>query len=411
MANHRNTGSLATDDASERPKILVVDDDDGNRALLRAYLGAVFEVIEASEALAAIELVRQAPIDLVLLDVRMPAMNGLDACRLIKQMTADRYLPVILLTALGEQEERNAGLEAGADDFLTKPIDRRELRLRLQTFVRLKKQDERIRGQMRELTARDQLISCQLNELEELARQKQSAVEELKTVNRDLEAFTYSVSHDLRAPLRALSGFSEILLTDHGERLEPEARSHVERIRGAAGRMAVLVEALLGLAQTSRRPLNRREVSLTDIAKQVVQELRGRDPRRQVAVGVQEGLVAQADPELVAIAIDNLLGNAWKFTARRDAAAIDVGCAVVRDVPAFFVRDNGAGFDPAFADRLFQPFQRLHRASDFEGTGVGLATVARIVARHGGRIWAEGQLGVGAEFFFTLANDTTGPDT
>ena len=220
--------------------------------------------------------------------------------------------------------------------------------------------------------------------------------------NKELEAFSYSVSHDLRAPLRAIDGFSKAVLTDYAPRLDDRGRHYLERVRAGTLRMSQLIDDLLGLARVSRRELVRKRADLSDIAGQVAAELRRRQPARKVQVKVQPGLVAEADPHLLAIVFENLMGNAWKFTGKREDARIEVGRQADGGAPAFYVRDNGAGFDMQYADKLFGAFQRLHAEADFEGTGIGLATVQRIVARHGGRIWAEGRVDEGATFYFTL---------
>jgi signal transduction histidine kinase len=223
----------------------------------------------------------------------------------------------------------------------------------------------------------------------------------LEASYRELEAFSYTVSHDLRTPLRAIDGFSRILLIDHGDKLDPGAQHYLQRILAGTRRMAALIDDLLELARITRAPVHREVLDLSGLAGDVVAELHKREPARTVAVDIAPGLSVHADPRLVRIALDNLLGNAWKFTARRDGAQIWFG----GETPTFHVRDNGAGFDMAFVDKLFAPFQRLHAVKDYDGTGIGLATVHRIVSHHGGRIWAEAEVGQGATFFFTLGDE------
>jgi K+-sensing histidine kinase KdpD len=221
---------------------------------------------------------------------------------------------------------------------------------------------------------------------------------EIEIVNHELEAFSYSVSHDLRAPLRAIDGFSRALGDDYAELLDEDGRRYLNRIRAGTQRMARLIDDLLGLARIGRAPLKISTVAVSRIANEIIAELRARDPERTVATTVAPGLTARADGRLVAIVLENLLGNAWKFTAKATAATIEVG---TKD-GALFVRDTGAGFDMAYAAKLFVPFQRLHANEEFAGEGIGLATVARIVAHHGGRIWAESEIDQGATFYFTL---------
>ena len=225
---------------------------------------------------------------------------------------------------------------------------------------------------------------------------------ELEAANQELESFSYSVAHDLRAPLRAIAGFSHALLEDATERMTVDDRRLANQIRDAAHRMSELIDALLDLARISRTEPRRRTVDVSELARRLVAGLRAGQPARAVDVVIADGLVAHADPRLLEIILTNLLGNAWKFTAKSADAQIELGVLPVDRPPVFFVRDNGAGFDPAHAGKLFGVFQRLHTASDFEGTGIGLATVHRIVRRHGGVIWAESDPGRGATFYFTL---------
>lgn len=229
---------------------------------------------------------------------------------------------------------------------------------------------------------------------------------ELAAANAELEAFSYSVSHDLRAPLRSISGFSQILVEDYGPSLDDEARGHLGRIARAAQRMSQLIDDLLELSRVSRGPLERTNVDLTAIARDVTEELQMRDPARTVHVRIEPDLGAAADARLVRIALANLLENAWKYTARTERAEIEVARqAGAHDV--FLVRDNGVGFDTRWAERLFTPFQRLHADAEFEGSGIGLATVRRIAHRHGGRVWADAAPGSGATFYFTLNPEAT----
>jgi signal transduction histidine kinase len=220
---------------------------------------------------------------------------------------------------------------------------------------------------------------------------------QLQATNHELEAFSYAVSHDLRAPLRGINGFSQILLEDHAEALGDGAQ-HLDRIRAAAGRMASLIDDLLQLSRVSRGELDRRPFDIAQHAREIVDEIRQTEPARSVETVIPAELRASGDSRLVRVALENLLRNAWKFTSKLEAARIEVGA---RD-GAYFVRDNGAGFDTARAGKLFMPFHRLHAPEDFEGTGIGLATTQRIVHRHGGRIWADAAPNQGAAFYFTL---------
>lgn len=227
--------------------------------------------------------------------------------------------------------------------------------------------------------------------------------DEIAAVNKELESFAYSVSHDLRAPLRAIDGFSQALIEDYGDRLEGDGKEYLGRIRAAAQRMSQLIDDMLSLSRVTRSEMKRESVDLSELAKEIVQELQNVDPNRDVKIDISPGMKVRGDGRLLRIVLENLLGNAWKFTAGAEAARIELGITDETGKSVIQIRDNGAGFDMDYAEKLFLPFQRLHSAQEFPGTGVGLATVARIVLRHGGRIWAEGVPGQGATFCFTLS--------
>lgn len=246
-----------------------------------------------------------------------------------------------------------------------------------------------------------------LNELLESKVQQRTA--QYEAANRELEAFSYSVSHDLRAPLRGIDGFSKALLEDYGEELDSTAKRYLDRIRAGTQRMGTLIDDLLNLARLSRIEIAWRTVDLTSVAELIAEELKGRQSDRQVAFTIAKGMVTEGDKRLLGVVLQNLLENAWKFTAKQARAEIKVGSCTSEDgQPVFFVSDNGAGFDTAYADKLFGAFQRLHSPAEFEGTGIGLATVQRIILRHGGHVWAESTLGEGATFFFTGASAKEG---
>jgi PAS domain S-box-containing protein len=239
----------------------------------------------------------------------------------------------------------------------------------------------------------------------EIEQQLKARSIELEATNQELEAFSYSVSHDLRAPLRAIDGFSRILLSDHAGRLDDAGRGHLERVRRAAQNMGTLIDDLLKLSRVTRTGLKLEQVDLSALARDVASELRKQAPERSVHVEIVPGLMAYGDKGLLRIALDNLLGNAWKFTGGRTDARIGLEMSTQAGKPAFVVSDNGAGFDMAYADKLFGAFQRLHSASEFPGNGIGLATVQRIVHKHGGRVWAESEVGKGSRFYFTLETE------
>ena len=252
---------------------------------------------------------------------------------------------------------------------------------------------------LEQLQARDRSLQESRDQLEQRVRERTAA---LDASNQELEAFCYSVSHDLRSPLRAIDGFSQALLEDLEGKLDANAVGHLARIRAATQRMAALIDDLLSLSRITRNDLVVKRVDLSAMAHAVCDELAAAQPKRSVSVVVEDGLHAMADARLMRQVLENLLGNAWKFTSKEAAPRVEFRGRSGADGQVFLVKDNGAGFDPAYADRLFGVFQRLHATTDFPGTGVGLAIVDRIVKRHGGRVWAESAVGKGATFYFTL---------
>lgn len=249
-------------------------------------------------------------------------------------------------------------------------------------------------------------VEASHDRLERLVAERTAALQQhamhLEASNRELEAFSYSVSHDLRSPLRALHGFSEGLLEDYESSLDEQGRHDLERVCAAADRMNTLIDSMLDLSRISRAEIALEPIDLSDLADDLAREVAEEHDDRRLEVSVQPGLRATGDPHLLRIALKNLIENAWKFTARREGGRIEVGARENGGDPVFFVRDNGAGFDMEHAEKLFAPFQRLHRVDEFPGTGIGLATVQRVIRRHGGRIWAQAEVDHGATFFFTL---------
>jgi signal transduction histidine kinase len=226
--------------------------------------------------------------------------------------------------------------------------------------------------------------------------------QQLELSNKELERFSYSVSHDLRTPLRAIEGFSSALLRSHAQQLDARGQDYLQRVRAATQRMGHLIDDLLALARTVRAEMNRRTVDLSQLAEAVARELRDAHPERKVSFTIQPHLQADADPPLIRTVLDNLLGNAAKFSSKTSDARVEFGSQMQDGQAVYYVRDNGVGFDMAYANKLFGAFQRLHASTEFEGTGIGLANVHRIIQRHGGSIWAEGEPNRGATFFFTL---------
>ena len=257
----------------------------------------------------------------------------------------------------------------------------------------------------RDITERRRLEEERLEMASALARQNTR----LQELNSELESFSYSVSHDLRAPLRSIDGFSHVLLSSYTDSVDDQGKDYLRRVRAAAQRMGRLIDDILELSRLSRIEMRHSEIDLSQIGKGIASELTKSDPNRQVEFHIEEDVKTQGDERLLAVALDNLLRNSWKYTSKHASASISFGVNRSNGTPIYYVRDDGAGFDMAYADKLFAPFQRLHGMNEFEGTGVGLATVRRIISRHGGRIWTEAAVEQGATFYFTLSeNHNTG---
>ncbi len=355
---------------------MLVDDVEANLIALQADLEHVeCDCVRAHSGNEALAWLLKREFALMLLDVQMPGMDGYEVARLARENPTTRDVPIVFVTAMHETESNALrGYGAGAIDFLFKPINSTILRSKVQVFV-------------------------------DLYRSRRRLFEEVKAHERtlaELNAFNYSVSHDLRAPLRPLQGFSRALLEDYSDKLDAVARDYLQRISDAAARMQQLIDDLLNLSQAGRADLHAMEIDLLAPVQQIIDELKQTDPARTMTFVLPTALPAFADNRLLRIVFENFLRDAWKFTAKVEAPKIEIGASTKNNTPAYFVRDNGAGFDPAYAKKLFKPFQRLHSREEFEGTGIGLAIVERIIARHGGEVWAESAPGQGATFFFTL---------
>ena len=332
---------------------------------------------------------------------RLAAMVGRPAAELIGTPVIDlvhdghRASSVALLD-IGTGDSTRGEVELGAPGHVTIPVllavsgfdlDGMSLRCLVLTDLTRQRQAE---AEVRALNA-------------DLEARVQQRTAELEQANKNLEAFTSSVAHDLRAPLRAMSGYSEMLLQEYSDVLGESGREYAGRIQAASERMSALIDDLLVLSRVSRAAMNLSQVDLSAEFTAIAGQLQSSEPDRRIRLRVQDGVTATADRTLIRTVLQNLAENAWKFTSRRDDATIEFGTAAIEDASiCCYVRDNGAGFEQAYAGKLFQPFQRLHAASEFPGTGIGLASVQRIIERHGGHVWAKGAVDAGATFYFTL---------
>ncbi|HEY4055701.1 MAG TPA: response regulator [Kofleriaceae bacterium] len=388
-----------TDDPSAGPeslhapkRVLVVDDDrelSGQVATMLHENG--YDVAQTSASADAIELVSVQRIDCILLDWHLS--GSAEVCAQIKSAPTVRDTPVLAITDSADRTVTMAALAAGADDVVDRSAGLELLAARVRAQIRRRKvEDERRKA--RESVVRGELMD-----------QLERANARLIATNEELEAFSYSVSHDLRAPLRAIGSFTSAVLEDAGPVLDENSKEYLGRVVRAAASMGEMIEALLELSRVSRAAILRESVDLTGATVGLLDEYAQRDPQRKVKTTIAPSMKTQADRRLVRVVLDNLLGNAWKFTSKRDDAEIVVGTEVRDGVNTLFVRDNGAGFDAAQATNLFRPFKRLHTDKQFSGTGIGLATTRRIVERHGGKIWATSNPGEGATFYVTFTSN------
>ncbi len=382
---------------SDRVNILLVDDQPANLLALEAMLqGLGQNLVKAESGREALKHLLTLEFAVILLDVKMPDMDGFETAALIRERDKSRDTPIIFLTAADKTHtEAVRGYAVGAVDYLVKPVVPEFVRSKVSVFVELAKKSELLRRQAEQLRVGEQSAR-------ELAETRAGLVRELEHKNQELESFSYAVSHDLRAPLRRIEAFSRAVLESQHERLDADGRRFFDRIREASRQMSQLIDDVLHLSKVSRTELRQQEVDLSALATAILERLREAEPDRVVEARIRPGVVVSGDGQLLRIALTNLLENAWKFTARQPEARIEFGLTSVAGESTYFVRDNGAGFDMAYADRLFGPFQRLHLATEFPGSGIGLATVRRIMHRMGGRVWAEGLVGQGATFHFTL---------
>jgi len=321
-AASRAASGTATTPGKPLARIIWADDNADMREYVRRLLAATYDVVAVADGLAALTAAQSAPPDLVLSDIMMPGLDGLGLLRELRADARTRTVPIILLSARAGQESTVQGLEAGADDYLTKPFSAAELLARVRTHL-------------------------------ELANMRRKWVEELERANHELEAFSYSVSHDLRAPLRAIDGFSKAVLDEYGEKLDENARLCLQKVRTGAAKMSLLINDLLDLSRVGRYVVRIEPVNLTGLAREAESGLRQREPERSIAVEIEDGLSAHGDVRLLTMVLVNLLENAWKYTAKQPKPKIVVGHEQQGDEAVFFVRDNGVGFDMAYIDKLF----------------------------------------------------------
>jgi signal transduction histidine kinase len=416
-------------------KVLIVDDAPANLKLLRAVLEADnFAVVEAADGQQALASLERGGVDAIISDILMPRMDGYRLCQEVRKDPRWKALPFIFHTATyTSPSDEKLCYDLGGDKYLPKPAPNKALLAALREVLHgaakrpsqrlsslsesdvMQEYSERLVSKLeeknQELALRTEQLEQAKAELQQANRELESRVQqrtaELEASNQELESFSYSVSHDLRAPLRHIDGFIDILLQKCAGQLDESDRQLLQNVSVSAQKMRELIDVLLELTRVTHGELHRSPVDLSALAGEVMAELQAGAPDRVVEVSLAPGLTSHGDRRLLRIVLMNLLGNAWKFTSKRAAARVQFGRMEQEAQAPYFVRDNGAGFDMAYANKLFGVFERLHRRDEFEGTGIGLATVQRIIRRHNGKTWAEGAVDQGATFYFTLDEDET----
>ena len=380
----------------QRVNILLVDDKVENLIALESILDAPdYRLVRAQSGQEALLAVLADEFAAIVLDVRMPGMTGIELAQLIRQRRKTQHVPILFLTAHGDESAAVEGYEAGAVDFLTKPIQPAILRSKVAVFAELFRKSAALKAEIEERRLAEENV-VRLN-AELFAR-----VEELAAAYAELESFSYTVSHDLRAPLRQVSGFVALLSRSLADRQSEVDTEYIDLINGAVTRMGQLINDLLGFSRVGRAEMKRAKVSLRPLVDQVCETLAPALVGRKVSWKIGALPCVEGDPAMLRQVLASLIDNAVKFTRPRACAEIEIGASRERDEYVFWVRDNGVGFDSKHADKLFGVFQRLHTSAEFEGTGIGLASVRRIVARHNGRSWAESALGKGTSIYFSL---------
>lgn len=378
--------------------ILIVDDLPNNLAVLQDYLiESGFEVLAALDGESAIQQAEYAQPDLILLDVLMPKMTGFETCQHLKANQTTQNIPVIFLTSLSDTEDKVKGFDVGAVDYLTKPIKKQELIARVKTHLSL-------RNLQKQLQQQNQLLQEEINIRLQVEEDLKQRTAQLEAVNKELDAFGHSVAHDLRSSITSIKGFNYFLEKEYTKLLSETGQYYTRRIREATMQMEQLIEGLMLLSQVKGSKMSFEDINLSEIANEIIAQLQQAHSERKVEFICSQNIFTYGDVRLLRILLENLLGNSWKYTARNPEARIEFGTTQnnQQSQEIFFVRDNGVGFNMAYASKLFNAFQRLHHRSDFPGSGIGLATVKRIIDRHNGNIWVEATENKGATFYFTI---------
>jgi len=404
--------------------IMVIEDSRSQAAILKALLRKHdYKVKDFENGITAFKAAVEDPPLLILSDIVMPGMDGYEFCRKAKSNQELKDIPIILLTTLQDSMDIIKGLQAGSDNFITKPYDAKYLLSRINYLlanralrdqgtsdlvleIMFNGQRYAINSERKQIL--DLLLSVyenaihQNHQLIEAQAELQRSNEHLTSMNRDLEAFSYTISHDLRTPLNHISMSAQLLQRHYLEMLDEAGVSFVETIHSTARSMAEMINDLLQFSRTGTINIHPQPIDLSEMCHKVMEWIHQDDPQREIDVKIDENMQLTGDQSLMMVVVKNLMGNAWKYTSKTAHPSIHVSSFQKDGQTVFCFKDNGAGFDPSRASNLFTPFVRLHSQDDFPGTGVGLATAKRIIERHGGKIWANGEPLKGASFFFTI---------
>ena len=394
-------------------KIAIVDDNPDNLKVLYTYLKSVgFEVLVAEDGFAGIEVVKNSQPEIILLDVMMPGIDGFEVCRRLKSDPTSQHIPVIFLTALSETVDKLTGFRVGGVDYITQPIEHEEVAARVRTHLILHRTRQKLQQQNdllqlevdrrrqieRELTQSRHLLQKSNDTLEQTVADRTA---ELATSNEDLEHFAYIASHDLRQPIRKIRMCTEYLAEDYGHCFDDQARQYMSYITKSTDRMYLLIDDLLAYSRVGKREAKTVPVDLNRVLQDVLDDLSVAVAEKQAKIDYSSLPTIQANPREIRQVFQNLISNSLKFTCDR-APEIALDATRQEDNWLFSVRDNGIGIEPQYYDKIFQMFQRLHRNSEYEGTGIGLAICHKVITRHGGEIWVESQLNQGTTFYFTF---------
>lgn len=365
-------------------RILIAEDDADFRQMLEGILVKWgYEVISTPDGAEAWQALKgEDPPRLAIMDWMMPGMSGVEVCRKVREEIASPYIYLMLLTSQQREEDMVTGMDAGADDYITKPLKINELRVRLNAARRIVELQTELVGARESLAAR---------------------AADLETANNELQAFSYAIANDVMISLLSIADNAKTIQDMYCDKDDQQCMSYTRRIYEKTKALGQLIGVMLDFFRPVKTELRRETVNLSQLAFEAADKFRKMKPERKVTLKIADGVKADCDRNLMRVVMNNLLDNAWKHTAKRPEAVIEFGVQEVEGKPAYFVRDNGTGFNMAHADKLFRPFQRLPDAQDFPGRGIGLATVDRNIRRHGGKVWAESEVGKGATFYFTLS--------